>query len=292
MLKTRGEKIFNIFNYFIMLLLSFTMLFPIWHVMMFSLSNADLTMGRGLFFTPAGFSLKAYEIVLRDSTLITAYRNTIIVTLGGTLLNLVFSFLMAYPLSRNDFSGKKPLTFMLFFTMLFSGGLIPTYLVIRQTGMLNSLWALIIPGAVNAYNVFVLRNFIKTIPYSLVESAKIDGANEFIILARIIIPLSKPVIAVLALMYGVGHWNSWFNCVIYITDRSKFTLQPILRDLLFVMNSVEFFKHDVDLNFGQSQMPEVVKMATVVVATLPVMLVYPFLQKYFIKGALLGAVKG
>ena len=292
MTQTRGEKIFSIFNYCFMILIGVIMLFPVWHVIMYSISDANKTMGVGLFLKPSGFSLQAYKIVLRDSTIIRAYANTILVTIVATVINIIMSFLIAYPLSRNDFSGKKPITFLLFFTMLFSGGLIPTYLVMRSLGLLNSLWALIIPGMISPYNVFVLRNFIKTIPISLAESARIDGANEFVILIKIIIPLSKPVIAVLLLMYGIGHWNSWFNCIIYITDRSKFTLQPILRELLFVMNSVEFFKNDVDLNVGQSQMPEVVKMATVVVATLPTMLVYPFLQKYFIKGAMIGAIKG
>ncbi len=285
---TKGEKAYQVFNYLFIILVSLIMIFPIWHVFMFSLSHPNKVFGGGVFFYPREFSTLAYITVLRDPLILSAYKNTIFVVLTATFINIVLSFLMAYPLSKKDFRGKTFLSFYIFFTMLFSGGLIPFYLVVRSIGLLNSLWSLVIPSGVSAYFIFVLRNFIKTIPDSLAESAKIDGANEFIILFRIIIPLSKPAMAVLALMYGVGHWNSWFNCIIFINNTSKYTLQPILRIILMdVLNS---FNYHPDLIIGQ--MPEVIKMTTVMVATIPILMVYPFLQKYFIKGMMIGSVKG
>lgn len=290
--RTKGEKIFGVINNFLMLLIAVIMIYPVWHVFMYSLSDASKTAAGGIFLYPRGFSFDAYKIVLKTPSILTAYKNTFIVVISATVLNLVLSFLMAYPLTKKDLRGKKQITFFLFFTMIFNGGVVPTYLVVKGTGILNTLWALILPGGASAYYIFILRNFLKTIPESLAESAKIDGASELIILIKIIVPLSKPVMAVLALMYGVGHWNSWFNCIIYMNTMDNYTLQPILRELLFTMNSAEFFENDPSLMMGKSNMPEVTKMATVMVSTIPVVMVYPFLQKYIVHGVMIGAIKG
>jgi putative aldouronate transport system permease protein len=290
MLLTKSEKVFQVINYIVLTLISFMMLIPVWHVFMFSLSNPNSVFGGGLFFLPRDFSFAAYRVVLRDPLIGGAYLNTIFVVIAGTIVNLLFSFLISYPLNKKDLKGRSVIQYLIFFTMLFSGGMIPKFLVVKSVGLLDSLWALIIPGAVSTYNVFVLRNFISTIPESLSESARIDGAGEFYILWRIIVPLSKPALAVLGLMYGVGHWNSWFDCIIYINTTAKYTLQPILRQILFAMGSLQFFAYDPDLAAGA--MPEVVKMAVIMVATVPILCVYPFLQKYFIKGIMLGSVKG
>ncbi len=290
MIVGKGERIFRGINYVIISVVTLVMLIPVWHVLMYSLSDPTGTFNGFIALPRGGFSLGAYRIVLRGTQIRTAYKNTVFVVLVATFINIVMSFLAAYPLSKKYLKGRSLINYFIFFTMLFSGGLIPTYMIVLQLGLINSLWSLIIPSAVSAYNIFVLRNFIQTIPEALSEAAKIDGANEAYVLFKIILPLSKPVIAVLALFYGVGHWNSWFNCVIYINDFSKYTLQPIVRQLLFTMSALDFYQHDPDL--ATAAMPEVVKMATVAVATIPILMVYPFLQKYFIKGVMVGAVKG
>ena len=267
------------------------MLIPLWHVLMFSLSDATTVYGGGLFLLPKDFSLGAYRIILRDPMIGTAYKNTIWVVVVGTAVNLTLSFLLAYPLCKKDLKGRSIIQYGIFFTMLFSGGMIPTYLVVNQLGLINSHWSLILPGAVSTYNVFVLRNFISTtIPESLPESARIDGASEVRILIQIIVPLSKPVLAVLGLWYGVGHWNAWFACIIYINKFSMYTLQPVLRQILITLNPAGFFAYDPELAIGQMQ--DVVKMGIIMVATIPILCIYPFLQKYFVKGVMLGAVKG
>ncbi len=289
---TIAEQRFQIFNYIFLTLLAFIMLYPVWHVLMYSISEADKTIGVSVFLYPRGFSVQAYRIVLKNPLILSAYKNTIFVVTTATALNILMTFLMAYPLSKRDLRGRTFFTFFIFLTMIFGGGLIPTFLVVRAVGLLNSLWSLILPSAVNAFFIFILRNFIQTIPESLSESAKIDGAHEFIILFKIIIPLSLPAIAVFAVMYGVGHWNSWFAAIIYLNDVKKFTLQPILRQIVFVMNTLEFFEHDPDLQIGAGNMPQVVINATIMIATLPIVMIYPFLQKYFIKGIMIGAIKG
>ena len=290
MRKTMGERLFQVLILVLMVAVALVMLLPVWHVLMYSLSRADLALGGGLFLWPRGFSLNAYRVVLRDALIGGAYLNTIFVTVMGTFVNLVMTFLAAYPLSNRNLRWRKPIQYMIFFTMLFSGGLVPTYLLVRSLGLLDSLWSLIIPSAVSAYNIFVMRNFIESLPDSLPESARIDGASELTILLRIVVPLSKSAMAVLGLMYAVGHWNAWFNCIIYIKTTARYTLQPILRQILFTLGSTSYFGFDPEMS--ASAMSELVSMAVVVVATLPIIMVYPFLQKYFIKGVMLGAVKG
>ena len=288
---TRAERRFQYLNYSLLLLFSYVMLYPVFNVFMYSISSEVFLSGSSLFYLPKEVSLEGYRIVLGDPTVFRAYRNTGVVVVLGTSLNIVMSLLMAYPLSKSDLRGRTFLTFFVFLTLLFQGGLIPTYLVVRAVGLLNTLGSLILPVAVNAFYIFILRNFLRTIPASLPESAKMDGASELTILFQIIVPLSKPAIAVLAIMYGVFHWNSWFTAVIYINDANKLTLQPILRDILF-RSVFDHFNYDPKLDHGASNMAQVVKMATVAVATVPIMLVYPFLQKYFIKGIMIGALKG
>ena len=290
MKKSFGESFFQALNVIIMSVVSLVMLLPVWHVLMHSLSRSDLSLTGGLFLWPRGFSLHAYKVVLRDALIGGAYVNTVIVTVLGTLLNLTMTFLAAYPLSNRNLRWRRPIQYMIFFTMLFNGGIIPTYLLVRSLGLLDSLLSLVIPVSVSAYNIFVMRNFIETLPDSLAESARIDGASEWTILFRIIVPLSKPAMAVLGLMYAVGHWNSWFNCIIYIKSTARYTLQPIIRQILFTLGSSNFYGYDPDM--GAAAMPKLVTMAVVVVATLPIIMVYPFLQRFFIKGVMLGAVKG
>lgn len=289
MYRTTGEKIFEKFNIIFMLLLAAVMILPLWHVAMLSLSDPTKAFGGGMYLWPKGFSLSGYRTVFNNPTVGAAFRNTIFVLVVGTLVNVVMTYLIAYPLSVKSLRGRRFLNLYVYFTMLFSGGLIPFYMVVRQLGMIDSLWSLIIPTACGGYYVFVLRNFINTIPASLPESARIDGANELVILLRIILPLTKPSLAVIALMYGVGNWNAWFNCIIFINTESKYTLQPVVRQVLFLMQTQNFFNQSAGVSVGQT--PEVIKMAMVMVATIPILLIYPFFQKYFVKGMMLGSVK-
>lgn len=283
-----SDRVMQVIVIVILAILSFLFVFPIWHVIMYSMSR-NPTEGR-LLLWPNGITFKGYKMILSDYMLWRSYLNTILVTAFGTILNLVMTFLAAYPLTRRDLKGRKIIQYMIFLTMLFGGGIIPTYLVVRGCGMVNTLWSLIIPNALSAYNIFVLRNFLQSLPESLLEAARIDSAGEAYILTRIVIPLSKPVLAVLALLYGVGHWNSWFDCIIYINNTRLYTLQPILREVLFSMGVSNYFGYDAELT--ETFMPAIVKMCCVVVAVVPVLCVYPFLQKYFVKGVTLGAVKG
>jgi len=259
--------------------------------LMQSLSNPALSMGKGLFFLPRGFSATAYSIMLRDPMIWSGYRNSIFVTLIGTFLTLTMTFLAAFPLSRTDLKGRNAIQYFIFFTMLFSGGLVPTYLVVNGLGLTNTRWSLIIPNALGAYSVFVLRNFISQIPASLQESAQIDGANDGVVLVNIIVPLSKPIIAVLGLMNAVGRWNSWLDTIIYISNTNLYPLSPIIRQINIVLGqgTFSFSLSDTD---AAAFLPNSVRMATVMIATVPVLCIYPFLQKHFVKGIVLGAVKG
>lgn len=289
MIISREEKISRGIMYILVSVIALSMLLPIWHVFMKSLSETKRSMEGGLFLWPRGFSFASYRVVIENHLIQTTFVNTVIVTLGGTLLNLVMTFLAAYPLSRRDLYGRSVIQYGIFFTMIFSGGMIPTYLVVSKLGLTNSLWCLIIPGAISAYNTFVLRNFIDTLPVSLQESARIDGASDWTVLFRIVVPLCGPVIAVLAMFYGVGHWNGWFSCVLYNNNVKHYTLQPMVRDMLLV-NGNDYFHTSVDTDdYGTM---ESLRMATVAVATVPILCVYPFLQRYFVKGVMIGAVKG
>ena len=287
---TRSERFWKWVIYLLLIFFAFIMVLPVWHVLMQSISKPSASM-RGIYFLPRGFSFNAYHLVLNDPLIKSGFRVTIITTLAGTAINLLISFLAAYPLTRKDLIGRQVVQYLIFFTMLFGGGLIPTYLVVSKLGMLNTYWALIIPGALSPYQMFVLRNFIQNLPESLQESARIDGASDFRVLWRIVIPLSIPVIAVLGLQFGVGHWNSWFNSVIYETKPNMLSLQAVLRQILQVEQTSGHFTNDFSVE-EEPALPKALQMAVVSVATVPILCVYPFLQKYFVKGVMIGAVKG
>ena len=217
------------------------------------------------------------------------YLNTLIIVVGGTAINLLMTSLGAYVLSRPNLPYKRFMNLFVMFTMFFSGGLIPSFLVVSGMGLLDSYWAILLPGAISTYNMIVMRTSFETLPISLEESALIDGANELTVLVRIILPLSAPVVAVMLLFYGVGHWNSWFSAMIYLRTRIKYPLQLILREIL-VENDLNNMTVDVG-SLDKEPIGETIKYATIVVATLPILCIYPFLQKYFTKGIMIGAVK-
>lgn len=218
----------------------------------------------------------------------TGYRNTLIYVVAGTAINLVATAIGAYVLSRRNLYFKNVLMMLIVITMFFGGGLIPTYLLINNLGMLNTIWAMLIPGMIGTFNMIIMRTAFQSVPISLEESAKIDGANDLIILFRIIIPLSMPVIAVMILWYAVGHWNSYFGALIYLRDRELFPLQLVLREIL-ITNTTDSMM--TEASGDRMAIADTIKYATIIVSTLPILLLYPFLQKYFVKGVLIGAIK-
>lgn len=290
MKQSASERIFDIVNTALMILLIVATLYPFYYVAVASISDSDeLLKHSGLLLHPLGFNWAAFKAVLQNPNIGTGYLNTIIVLVFGTLVNLLFTTLGAYALSRR-FALRKYIMLGIIFTMYFSGGLIPTYLLINNyLHMGNNYLALIIPVAVSTWNLIIMRTSMEALPESLIESARIDGAGEFRILAQIVIPLSMPVIAVMILYYGVAHWNAWFNAMLYMRDRHMFPLQLILREIL-VMNSTDSMMTDVSVADSQA-IGLSIKYATIMVATVPILLVYPFLQKYFVKGVMVGAIK-
>lgn len=288
--ETLGEKIFNVVNILIMIFMIVITFYPFYYCVICSISDGTKLIGAsGAMLMPKGWSWSAYESVFRNPNIISGYSITLYVLIVGTLVNLVMTTIGAFLLTRRKFAIRKFLTYIMLFTMYFSGGMIPTYLVVTKIiGMGNSLWALIIPNAISVYNLIVMRTNFETIPLSLEEAAKIDGANDLRILLNVILPLSKSIIAVMIMFYGVAHWNSWFNAAIYITDRAKYPLQLILREIL-LLNTAQSETADVGDRYA---MGESIKYANIVVSTLPILCVYPFIQKYFVKGVMIGAVKG
>ncbi|NQX46876.1 carbohydrate ABC transporter permease [Paenibacillus tritici] len=289
--RTIGERIFDSINVLIMILLIIITLYPLWHVLNASLSDSNRLMAHsGLLLLPEGFNLDSYKLVLSNPSILSGYRNTMLIVVLGTALNLLFTILGAYTLSRKSFMLRNPIMLAIVFTMFFNGGIIPTYLLINNTLHLgNNLLALIVPGLVSSYNLIIMRTAFQEISESLLESARMDGAGEVRILWRIVIPLSMPVIAVMILFYGVAHWNSWFSAILYLRDRNLYPLQLVLREIL-IQNSTDSMTTSAAMG-DKEAIGESVKYATVMVATLPILFIYPFLQKYFVKGVMIGAIK-
>lgn len=288
--KTIGEYFFDIINTLFMIFMIVITLYPFLYVVFASLSEPYKFLAHyGVLLKPAGFSLKSYEAVINNPNIISGYANTIFVVLVGTTSNLFATSLGAYVLSRKNLFWKGPLMFICVLTMYISGGLVPNYLLIQGLKLINSRWALILPGLVSTYNMIVMRTAFLSIPSSLEESARIDGAGDYTILFRIIIPLSLPTMAVIALFYAVGHWNSWFNAMIYLPDKTKHPLQLVLRDILINAQTREMTMDDAFAD--RYAVAQTVKYATIVVATVPILLLYPYLQKYFVKGVMIGALK-
>ena len=286
---SRGENIFNVFNILIMLFMLFVCAYPFWYVICASFSNADaLVLNKGMIWLPIKFDTLAYERVLADKQIWIGYGNTLIYVVAGTFINIIMTVLCAYFVSRKyDVPGKKLIMLMVVFTMYFQGGMIPSFLNIQSLGLYNTRWAILLPGAISTFNMVIMRTAMQSIDASLEESAQLDGASQFTILFKIMVPLTKATIAVLVLYYGVAHWNSWFNAMIYLKDSDKYPLQLYLRQVL-IMNDVSATTDGND----SPMLSESIKYANIIVATVPILLLYPFLQKYFVKGMMVGAVKG
>jgi putative aldouronate transport system permease protein len=288
--RSLGEWIFSGVNTCFMILLCFVTLYPFLYVMFASLSDpTEMARFRGMLFYPKGFNLEAYKAVMDNPMILTGYRNTIFYVAGGTAINLFMTTLGAYALSRRNVYFSNSIMFMIVITMVFNGGLIPTFLLVNSLGMLDTPWALLLPGAVSSFNLIIMRTAFQAVPVSLEESARIDGANDWTIMSRIIVPLSMPVIAVMILWYAVGHWNSYFSALIYLRDRELFPLQLVLREIL-ISNSTDSMTTDAAAS-DRLDIGITIKYATIIISTLPILCLYPFLQKYFVHGVLIGALK-
>lgn len=292
--KSVGRKVYEVINVIILILVSFVMLYPFYYCIIASLSdNASVLAGRiGLW--PIGTNIKSYKLVFGYEAVFHAYGNTILYTVLGTAISLILTVLGAYPLSRKDFYGRGVLTVFFSFTMFFSGGLIPTFLVVNALGMYNTIWAVVVPSAVSTMNMIIMRTFFQGIPDALEEAAVVDGATEMQTLRKIILPLSLPSIMTIGLFYAVGQWNSWFSAMIYLQDSKKYPLQLVLRQIV-LQNQVNEIIGTMagSLTEDATQMvSENIKYTVIIVAVFPILCVYPFVQKYFVKGVMVGSIKG
>lgn len=290
---TRGETVASGINHVLLGLMALLALAPFVHVLAQSFSSHRAITSGLVGLWPVDFSIEAYTRVLSQADFINAFQVSVLRTVVGTLFNVVITSLLAYPLSKRHLKGRSLIMFLIVFSMMFGGGMIPTFLVVKATGLLDTFWAYIIPGAVSAFNVIIIKNFFQSVPAELEESAKIDGGTNLGILFRIVIPLSMPAIATITLFHAVGHWNAFFDTVLYVTNRDLFPLQVYLRELIM------FNQSGIDNNSGYSAnidstllAMESLKAAALIASTVPILVVYPFLQKYFVKGLMLGSVKG
>ncbi|KGP78164.1 MULTISPECIES: carbohydrate ABC transporter permease [unclassified Paenibacillus] len=293
LVESRGDRIFNIVNHFLLIIITLIVIYPLVFVLSASFSDPQAVLRGEMFLWPKGINLHSYEKIFQNKDILRGYTNTLIYTSVGTLINLVMTILAAYPLSRKDFIGRNAIMALFVFTMFFSGGLIPTYMLIKNLGMLNTLWVMIIPNAVSIWNIIIMRTFFQqSIPHELHEAATIDGCSNIQTLTRIILPLSMPIIAVTILFYAVGHWNAFFNAMLYLSDKNKFPLQLILREILIQGQTNDMVKMSTESAIKQQREVEGIKYAVLVVANIPVLMLYPFLQRYFVKGVMIGAIKG
>jgi putative aldouronate transport system permease protein len=290
---SKGERIFKGVNNVLLVLFSLVIIMPFWTVIMNSFVSEAEIMRRGVFiFFPEEWNFDAYEIMLGPgSNIYRAYGNTIFVVSVGTVLNLIFTITLAYGLSKRRFKGRGIITGLIFFTMIFNGGMIPTFMLVKSLGMLNSRTALIFPGLIGTWNMFIMRNFFYAIPESLEEAAFIDGANPFQTLVLIILPLSMTAIATIGLFYAVGHWNAWFGALIYINDSAKLPVQNILRNIIAASNMSEVDSYLYD-SMRTPPPSQAIRAAAVMICTVPILVIYPFIQKYFVKGVMVGSIKG
>ncbi|GHH97876.1 carbohydrate ABC transporter permease [Neobacillus kokaensis] len=291
--ETRGDRIFTVCNYIFLSLLVLSVLYPLIYVVSASLSSTKAVASGQVWLFPVDFSLLGYKTIFEYSKIWLGYGNSLFYMIVGTTVNVILTILAAYPLSRKDFYGRGFFMFLFVFTMMFNGGLIPTYLLVSDLGLVNTRWALIIPSALSVFNVIITMSFFRaTIPNELLESAQLDGCNDFKFLLKIVLPLSAPIIAVISLFYAVGHWNSYFGALIYLRDASLFPLQLILRDIL-VQNSVDpAMLGDATQLANKIGLQQLLKYSLIVVSSLPVLIAYPFVQKYFVKGVMIGSLKG
>lgn len=282
-----GSRIFNVVNVTLLAFLAIITFYPFWDCLVVSVSSLKSYLETGIHLWPSEWSFEGYSYMIKTAELWTSYANSIFITVIGTVVNMIITIMAAYVLSKKDLKGQRVLMFLAVFTMMFSGGIIPTYMVVKSLGLMNSLWSMILPSAINTYNLIVLRNFFSDLPKELEEAAKLDGCTDVGILFKIMVPISKPAITTVTLFYAVDHWNDFFSAVMYISDREKWPLQLFLRSMLFENDAAYSGSGESLFLLGQPM-----KMAAVMMSIILIMCAYPFFQKYFTKGVMTGAVKG
>ena len=288
------DKLTYAVNYFLLALFLIIVLYPFVYIISCSFSSGQALISGKVTLFPVDPTLDGYRAILEYRDIWTGFANSFLYTISGTLIGLVLTILAAYPLSRSSLVGRKPIMMLFLFTMLFNGGLVPNYMLILNLGLMNTIWAVILPMTLSAYNVIVARTFfISSIPNELHESAELDGCGEFRFLISIVLPLSKAIMAVLVLWIAIGIWNSYFNPMIYLNDKKKYPLQLILREILLMAN-VDFTKAaaNPELYYKNQQLSEILRYGTIIISSLPLMILYPFIQKYFVQGVMIGSVKG
>lgn len=289
--RSPAERIGHALILALLILLAFITLYPFWHVLMYSISDSRAAMKGGLFFFPRSPTFLSYRLLFQTKQIFVAYRNSLLRTFVGTLLSLLITSLTAFPLSLKRLHFRNTISMLIFFTMLFSGGMIPTFLIVQQFHLLDTFWALVIPGMMSAYNMFILRNYFQQLPPSLEESAYIDGASPPVVLFRIILPVSTPALAAIAMFYGISNWNAYLDCILYTNTDKLQVLQVYLRNLLSAVGAMDVIA-SVSSSEAAALTEETVKMTTIAVSVIPILIVYPFLQRYYTKGITVGAVKG
>jgi len=288
-----ADRWFNLVNYLILSLFLITVLYPLIFVASASISDPNAVISGKVWLWPVRPTLAGYEAVFQHKLIWISFRNSVLYTVAGTFINVAFTLMAAYPLARKDLYGKNAIMLMLVFTTMFSGGLIPSYLLVKDLGMLNTVWSMILPGAMSVFNVIITRTYLKTtIPDELLEAAQLDGCNDFKFVWKIVIPLSGPVIAVITLYAAVGLWNQYFNALIYLKSPHLYPLQLVLRDIL-VQNEVDpNMLVDVKDQAAREGLRQLLKYSLIVISSLPLLAVYPFVQKHFVKGVMIGSLKG
>ena len=291
---TVGDRVYRIIALVILILVIFIIAYPLYFILCASFSNPTKLYDNPFLLFPRGFTIENYKTALANKDVWIGYRNSLFYTFAGTSINIIMTVLGAYPLSRKDFVGRNVLTFFYTFTMFFGGGLVPSYLINKSLGLYNNIWVMIIPTAVSVYNMIVMRTFFQTnIPTELEESAMLDGCSNFRMLLSIVLPLSTPIISVMVLFYGVGNWNAYFNALIYLNDRNLFPLQMILREILIQNEMTSMMSISVDAEYATRMMEQMgLKYVVVVISTLPIFIIFPFMQKFFKQGIMVGALKG
>ncbi len=287
-----GDRLFDTVNTLLLIIIFLIILYPLYYIVIASFSEPGQVLTGKISFWPKGFQLDSYRQVMKNKDIVTGYMNTVIYTVFGTVINLIFTLLAAYSLSRKDLRGRKLFTLLFTFTMFFGGGTVPSYLLIKNLHMINTIWAMVLPGAISVWNLILCRNFFEgNIPDELLEGAKIDGCSNFYFFLHIAVPLSKALIAVMILFYAVAHWNSYFQPLLYLTDSSKYPLQLVLKNIL-VSSQPDATLAGMTNRAELYQQTEMLKYALVVVSSLPMIIVYPFVQKHFVQGVMVGSIKG
>ncbi|USK47948.1 carbohydrate ABC transporter permease [Bacillus sp. CMF12] len=291
--RSKEDKVFDIINVFLVAIILILVIYPLYFIVIASISDPNMIYDGKVWLLPKELTFEGYERIFQDSKIWLGYKNSIVYTVVGTIVNVSFTLMAAYALSRKDLYGRNVIMFLFLLTMFFSGGLIPTYLVVKNLGLLNTMWALILPKAVAVWNVIVAKTFFETsIPNELLEAAKMDGCSDAKFFWKIVLPLSKPIVAVMVLFYAVGHWNSYFDALIYLNNENLYPLQLILRNILIQNEASTMMISDLESLAAKQRVSELIKYGVIIVASIPLLIVYPFVQKYFVKGVMIGGIKG